>query len=218
MGLECRWDAISWLWWRWDVKWIEVRCEYEHLHGGETWMQVRQYIEVVKTESWDLDPVEEGPGWKWGTHLETCIGLRWCLDGTKMQFGGPGWRWDEIIEIWGKINVSHSCKSQLILIWVLLFASYFHPGYAPPPPPPLNPDLKMYVLFPFSLTCMHVPGFLSHLHPCIISPPYRPKNSSLTVIHITAHLHASPISPKSRSKYESQLQPRPISSPFRPIA
>ena len=39
-------------------------------------------------------PVDKGPGWRWDTHLETCMHLRWCLDGTKRQFGGPGWRWD----------------------------------------------------------------------------------------------------------------------------
>ena len=75
--------------WGWDATWMGWDGNLR------IWMGVRQYIEVVKTESWDLDPVEKGPGWRWDTHLETCMVLRWCLDGTKMQFGGPGWRWDD---------------------------------------------------------------------------------------------------------------------------
>ena len=33
------------------------------------------------------------------------MGLRWCLDGTKMQFGGHGWRWD-VTWMWAR------CKYQ----------------------------------------------------------------------------------------------------------
>ena len=39
-------------------------------------------------------PVKEGPVWRWDTHFETCMRLRWCLDGTKMQFGEPELSWD----------------------------------------------------------------------------------------------------------------------------
>ena len=67
------------------------------------------------------------------------------------------------------------------------------------------------------LTSIHVPGFLSQLHPGIASPPSRSKNSSLTMIHIVAHIYPGSISPKSRSKCEFHLHPRPISSPSRPI-
>ena len=115
-----------------------VSRKYQHLHGSETrpgwrwdgylwtWMEVRQYIEVVKTESRDLDPVEEGHGWRWDTHLETCMGLRWCLDGTKMQFGGPGWRWDVTwMEVkckyqdpdWGKIQLRQR-RDVYLTAWV----------------------------------------------------------------------------------------------------
>ena len=101
--------------------------KYQYLYGGETrpgwrwdgnlwtWMEVRQYIEVVKTESWDLDPVEEGHGWRWDTHLETCMGLRWCLDGTKMQFGGPGWGWD--VNIRTQIEVRFNWDKEETWIW-----------------------------------------------------------------------------------------------------
>ena len=115
-----------------------VSRKYQHLHGSETrpgwrwdgylwtWMEVRQYIEVVKTESRDLDPVEEGHGWRWDTHLETCMGLRWCLDGTKMQFGGPWWRWDVTwMEVkckyqdpdWGKIQLRQR-RDVYLTAWV----------------------------------------------------------------------------------------------------
>ena len=67
------------------------------------------------------------------------------------------------------------------------------------------------------LTSIHVPGFLSHLHPGIASPPSRSKNSSLTMIHIVAHIYPGSISLKSRSKCEFHLHPCPISSPSRPI-
>ena len=115
-----------------------VSRKYQHLHGSETrpgwrwdgylwtWMEVRQYIEVVKTESRDLDPVEEGHGWRWDTHLETCMGLRWCLDGTKMQFGGPGWRWDVT---WMEVKCKYQDQIEVRFNWDKEETCIWQPGW-----------------------------------------------------------------------------------------
>ena len=83
----------------------------------------------------------------------------------------------------------------------------------PHPPHPHHPPHQPR----WCLTSIHVPGFLSHLHPGIASTPSRSKNSSLTMIHIVDHIYQGSISPKCRSKCEFHLHPRPISSPSRPI-
>ena len=82
--------------WGWDGTWIELRCTSWDEDGWYgTGMELRYNF-----------PVEKWPGWRWNTHLETCMHLRWCLDGAKMQFGWPGYRRDANIRTWIEVRLN----------------------------------------------------------------------------------------------------------------
>ena len=109
----------------------------------------------------------------------------------------------------------------LFWIWIWIWTSLRLTSHIPPVPSASHPNPALDICISpqprWCLTSIHVPGFLSHVHPGIASPPSRSKNYSLTMIHIVAHIYPGSISPKSRSKCEFHLHPRPISSPSRPI-
>ena len=108
----CRWDVnirtqieVRFNWdkeetWIWEPRWRGDKSrDLDGVEMGpglswdaylETW--IGWYGTRMELRYYSL--VEKWPGWRWNTHLETCMGLRWCLDGTKMQFGRPGWRWN----------------------------------------------------------------------------------------------------------------------------
>ena len=119
-GPGWRWD-MTWMKVRCkyqDQDWGEIQLRQRRIVNLGAWVERRHKsrdldgVEMEPGLSWDRhlqtwigwygtwmelrynSPVGKGPGWRWDTHLETCMGLRWCWDGTKIQFGGPGWRWD----------------------------------------------------------------------------------------------------------------------------
>ena len=100
-GSGWRWDTNlgTWIALRWDLEGAEIQSTRPGWGWDGTWIELRCTSWDVDRVIWDLELrynslVEKGPGWRWDTHLETFMGLRWCLDGTKMHFGGAGWRWD----------------------------------------------------------------------------------------------------------------------------
>ena len=92
------WDKEeTWIWepgWRGDksrdLDGVEMRPGLSWDAYLETW--IGWYGTRMELRYYSL--VEKWPGRRWNTHLETFMGLRWCLDGTKMQFSGTGWRRD----------------------------------------------------------------------------------------------------------------------------
>ena len=87
---------------------------------------------------------------------------------------------------------------------------------------PSNPSLKMWMSNASRsfLTYIQDPRFLSHLHPCTISPPSRYQDSTKAPIYVP-HLHLGHVSPPSRahltsSKYR-ELHLNPIIVPSDPI-
>ena len=79
--------------WRWNVNmgaWIELRY---NLGGGE--MQIyrpwwRRFRDEGETRILWPEFRWSGPGWKLDSHIETWMGLGWCLGGSEMQLGGTG--------------------------------------------------------------------------------------------------------------------------------
>ena len=112
-------------WWRWIVNWIEVKHEYQHLHRREprpgwrwdvnlwTRMEVRQYIQVVESDYWDLGEVKT---WLAGgkTHIVKHI---WVWDNAYMKYAFnlldlngsemlPGCRWYVNIRTWIEVRLN----------------------------------------------------------------------------------------------------------------
>ena len=125
MGLGWRWDTILQLRndldggethilkpvWVWDYAWMELRCNFVDLDGGEMVpgcrrdANIRSQIEVRfnwdKEETWIWEP-----GLRGDTNLETWMGLRWDLDWVEMDilrrgYGdmGLGWSWDTVPQL-----------------------------------------------------------------------------------------------------------------------
>ena len=118
VNLRWRWD-VTWKLVRYKYQeqyWGKIQLRQRRNVNLSAWVERRH-------KTLDLDGVDMGPGlgwdahletrmgwygtgmelrynspvekwWRWDTHLETCMHLRWCLDGAKMQFGRPGWRLD----------------------------------------------------------------------------------------------------------------------------
>ena len=97
--MEHGWSwAASRATWRRDATWMEVRCKYQDLGGGETWCGWRR-CNYKKVNGGEM-----GHGWRWDAHLETWIGFRWDLAGTEMQQDGVegrlGWIWNANLGTW----------------------------------------------------------------------------------------------------------------------
>ena len=186
-----------------------------------------------------LDSGGTGPGWKWDEHLETWMGLRWCLYGSEIKLLGPGWRWDVT---WMEVR----CKYR-DLDWREL-----RPGWMPdvnltpcrddfiPPPSwwqiaPIKVPIIASQIYsvPISMPPRYhfppspispVSGFLSQLYPCITWPPSRSLNYHLSSIHVAfhsiqaltfaSHLHQGWVSPTSSC--DNAPGPIQVPSQFQP--
>ena len=110
--------------------WLEVRCEYIALNGGETlhgwkwdnthgtWMQVRQDMNGSKTHimihGWVSD-------WTW---VDTICSFRDPREGETW----PGWRWDAYIETCIEMSCDLDRCEIIISRQVSIISTHVHPG------------------------------------------------------------------------------------------
>ena len=107
-----------------------------------------------------------------------------------------------------------------------LVMSQLHPGpenciWAASRSPQTHPGLKMWIsnAFRSCFTYIQEPRFLSHLHPCTVSPPSRYQDSTKAPIFMP-HLHLGRVSPPSRAHLTSiqilRIASQPHHSPISP--
>ena len=107
-----------------------------------------------------------------------------------------------------------------------LMMSQLHPGpenciWAASRSPQTHPGLKMWIsnASRSCFTYIQEPRFLSHLHPCTVSPPSRYQDSTKAPIFMP-HLHLGRVSPPSRAHLTSiqilRIASQPHHSPISP--
>ena len=141
---------------------------------------------------------------------------------------------DPLLYRWGVPPVVIRCVHWTMQMWVLqtwikalglyivMFASHFHPGDVSPP----SMSGKMQLSYTQAPSQTH-PGPL-HLHPGPASPASRSKGSYIIAIPVPSHLHPNHISYSVSSRgvhlkstnVQSQLHPKPLDlhlNPFRVV-